>query len=113
MKALCTKMARSSNEKARKLGVEFLNDWDAIFRVLEHPELPLTNNVAERILRHWVILRRITHGTRTEQGSKTLAIMASVIETCRLRNASPLRYLAQTIAARRKGLEVPPIPVAA
>lgn len=113
LKALCTKMARSSNEKARQLGVEFLNDWEAIFRVLEHPQLPLTNNVAERILRHWVILRRITHGTRTEQGSKTLAIMASVIETCRLRNASPLRYLAQTIAARRKGLEVPPIPVAA
>jgi transposase len=113
LKALCTKMARSSNEKARQLGVEFLNDWEAIFRVLEHPHLPLTNNVAERILRHWVILRRITQGTRTEQGSKTLAIMASVIETCRLRNASPLRYLAQTIAARRKGLEVPPIPVAA
>jgi len=109
LKALCTKMARSSNEKARKLGVEFLNDWDAIFRVLEHPRLPLTNNVAERILRHWVILRRITHGTRTDQGSKTLAI---IIETCRLRNASPLRYLAQTIAARRKGLGVPPIPVA-
>ena len=112
LKALCTKMARSSNEKARQLGVEFLNDWEAIFRVLEHPHLPLTNNVAERILRHWVILRRITQGTRTEQGSKTLAIMASVIETCRLRNASPLRYLAQTIAARRKGLDVPPIPVA-
>ena len=74
--------------------------------MLEHPHLPLTNNVAERIL------RRITHGTRTDQGSKTLAIMASVIETCRLPNASPLRYLAQTIAARRKGLDVPPIPVA-
>jgi hypothetical protein len=110
LKALCTKMARSTNEKARKLGVEFLNDWDAIFRVLEHPHLPLTNNVAERILRHWVILRRITHGTRTDQGSKALATMASIIETCRLRNASPLRYLAQTIAARRKGLDVPPLP---
>lgn len=110
LKALGTKMANSQNEKARKLGVEFLNDWEAIFRVLEHPHLPLTNNVAERILRHWVILRRITHGTRTEQGSKTLATMASIFETCRLRNASPLRYVAQTITARRKGLDVPPLP---
>ncbi len=110
LKALCTKMANSQNEKARKLGVEFLNDWEAIFRVLEHPHLPLTNNIAERILRHWVILRRITHGTRTDQGSKTLATMASIFETCRLRNASPLRYVAQTIATRRKGLDVPPLP---
>ena len=110
LKALCTKMANSQNEKARKLGVEFLNDWEAIFRVLEHPHLPLTNNIAERILRHWLILRRITHGTRTDQGSKTLAIMTSIFETCRLRNASPLRYVAQTIAARRKGLDVPPLP---
>lgn len=110
LKALCIKMSNSKNEKARKLGVEFLNDWDAIFRVLEHPHLPLTNNLAERILRHWVILRRITQGTRTTQGSRALAIMASIIESCRLRNASPLRYLAQVIAAGRQGLDVPPLP---
>lgn len=110
LKTLCEKMARSKNEKARQLGREFLNDWDAIFRVLENPQKPLTNNIAERILRHWVILRRITYGTRTVQGSYTLSITASVIETCRLRNASPLRYLQQVIAARRAGLDAPPLP---
>lgn len=110
LKRLCEKMARSQNEKARKLGAEFLNDWDAIFRVLEFPELPLTNNFAERMLRHWVILRRITYGTRTNQGSLTLCVFAGIIETCRLRKASPLRYLAALIAARRAGLEMPPLP---
>jgi transposase len=110
LKELCEKMARSQNEKARKLGRELLNDWEAIFRVLEHPQLPLTNNIAERILRHWVILRRITYGTRTLQGSLSLAITASVIETCRLRHSSPLRYLQQVIAARRAGLDAPPLP---
>jgi hypothetical protein len=39
LKALCTQIANSQNEKARKLGVEFLNNWEAIFRVLEHPHL--------------------------------------------------------------------------
>jgi hypothetical protein len=32
--------------------------------VLDHPELPLTNNAAERALRHWVIARRLSYGTR-------------------------------------------------
>lgn len=110
LRQLCEKMARSVNVKAAKLGSEFLNDWNAIFRVLEHPHLPLTNNFAERLLRHWVILRRITQGTRTSVGSLALTTVASVVETCRLRNASPLRYLQSLIEASRKGLDIPPLP---
>jgi hypothetical protein len=78
--------------------------------VLDYPFLPLTNNEAEQMLRHWVILRRITQGTRTEQGSRALALLASVIETCRRRAASPLRYLREVIALRRQGLDVPKLP---
>jgi hypothetical protein len=110
LKALCEKMARSSHEKAGKLGREFLNDWDAIFRVLDHPELPLTNNAAEQMLRHWVILRRISQGTRNKKGSQALALIASVIETCRQRQASPLRYLTAVIERRRQGLDIPDLP---
>ena len=110
LRQLCEKMARCANVKSAKLGREFLNDWDAIFRILEHPHMPLTNNYAERLLRHWVILRRITQGTRTSVGSLALTTVASVVETCRLRNASPLRYLKSVIEASRKGLEVPPLP---
>ena len=110
LKRLCEKMKRSSNEKARQLGVEFFNDWEAIFQVLAHPQMPLTNNFAERLLRQWVILRRITQGTRTPQGSLALATFATIIGTCHLRKASPLRYLHQVIAARRQGLDAPPLP---
>jgi len=65
LRELCEVMATSAHKKTRELGREFLNDWDAIFRILEHPAWPLTNNEAERALRHWVILRRITQGTRS------------------------------------------------
>ena len=110
LRRLCEKMAHSANPKAAKLGFEILNDWEAIFRVLEHPQMPLTNNFAERLLRHWVILRRITQGTRSPVGSLALTTVASVVETCRLRKASPLRYLNSVIEAARKGIEVPPLP---
>jgi len=110
LKALCKKMSRSRHKKARELGREFLNDWDAIFRLLDHPELPMTNNAAEQMLRHWVILRRISQGTRNKKGSQALALIASVIETCRQRQASPLRYLTGVIQRRRQGLDVPDLP---
>lgn len=106
----CLQMKSSTHKKTRELAGEMLNDWDAIFRVLDHPHLPLTNNEAERALRHWVILRRISFGTRTEQGSRIFAILASVIETCRIRQQSPWRYLESVIDNRRAGFIAPPLP---
>jgi transposase len=109
LKAWCQKHQDSSHEKTRQLAREFLNDWEAIWTVLEHPDLPLTNNIAERALRHWVIARKISYGTRTHQGSRAFALLASVIETCRQRQVSPWTYLAE----RRKGNPVPSLPVPA
>jgi len=82
-----------------------------IFRPLAEPHLPLSNNAAEQTLRHGVISRHISHGTRSEQGSRAFALLASLIETCRRRAASAWQYLGTVIAAARKGLPLPPIPV--
>lgn len=107
--ALCEQHWDSPHGKTRALAREFLHDWEAVWIVLAHPHLPLTNNEAERALRHWVILRRITHGTRSAQGTRAYALLASVIETCRKRNQPPWPYLAHVIAERRKGKPAPPM----
>jgi hypothetical protein len=52
-------------------------------------------------------------GTRTPQGTRAFALLASVIETCRKRSASPWSYLADAVRERRKGLAAPPLPAAA
>jgi len=100
----------SEHKKTRALAREFIYDWDAIWAVLEDPWLPLTNNEAERALRQWVIARRISYGTRTPQGSRVFALLASVIETCRQRGVSPWEYIAEVVAQRRKGLDAPALP---
>jgi transposase len=110
LRKVCVAMSDSSHKKTRELGREFLNDWETIFRVLEYPAWPLTNNEAERALRHWVILRKITQGTRSDQGSRALALFASVFVTCRLRNSSPLLYIRDVIKLRRQGSDVPKLP---
>jgi len=82
-----------------------------ILRPVAEPHLPLSNNAAEQALRHWVISRTISHGTRSEEGSRAFAFLASLIETCRRRGASAWQYLGTVIAAARKGLQLPTIPV--
>jgi len=110
---LCEKHQDSTHAKTRALAREFLNDWEAFWIVVAHPYLPLTNNEAERALRHWVIARLLSQGTRTEQGTRAFALLASVIDTCRRRHILPWPYLAKVIAERRKGNAAPPLPAAA
>jgi hypothetical protein len=113
LRSACEQQRDSAHPKTRQLARELLNDWDTIWTVVEHPELPLTNNVAACALRHWVIARKLSYGTRTPQGSRAFTLVASVIETCRQRQVSPWPYLAAVIAARRQGLVAPPLPAAA
>jgi hypothetical protein len=106
----CLRHLGHRHDKTRALAVELLNDWEAIFQVLNHPHLPLTNNEAERALRHWVIARRLSHGTRTAVGSRVFTLLASLIDTCRQRRHSPWTYLVKAITERRLGLSLPPLP---
>ena len=80
-------------------------------RQLAQPHLPLTNNEAERALRHWVIARHLSHGTRTASGSRAFSVLASVIETCRRRKACSCTFLAQVMANARAHWALPTLPV--
>lgn len=111
LRSLCEAHQGVSHEDSRKLAGEFLNDWEAIVRVIETPSHPLTNNVAERSLRHWVLLRKITFGSRTGQGSRVIALVASVIDTARVRQLNPWAFIAQVLADRRKNQPVPRLPM--
>jgi transposase len=71
------------------------------------------DRLSERALRHWVIARRIGMGTRTAQGTRAFELLASIIETCRKRDASPWEDLAEVVRQRRRGLPAPPLPMPA
>ena len=49
------------------------------FTFLDRPGIPLDNNKAERALRHLVIKRKISFGSKTQRGAETTSILASVI----------------------------------
>jgi transposase len=111
LKARCEQYRDDPHDKLQALARELLLDWDVILRQVREPHLPLTNNLAEQALRHWVIARRISHGTRSATGTRAFGLLASVIETCRRRNACAWRFLASVIATARQGFHAPPLPI--
>jgi len=109
LKRACNLGSQSDHAKLKSVAKEILNDWDAVVAFVKNPGLPATNNEAERALRWVVLYRKITFGTRTEEGSQSFAALISVIETWSLRNMEPWTYIAQSITRGRKGLA--PLPI--
>lgn len=52
---------------------------DKYFTFLKHKGIPIDNNKAERALRHLVIKRKISFGSKTQRGAEATSILASVI----------------------------------
>ncbi len=66
---------------------------EELLLVLEHPDLPLDNNMAERDLRQWAKLRKVSSGTRSSLGRKCRDIFLSLRATCRKLGISFWQYL--------------------
>ena len=64
-----------------------------LLMVLERPELPLHNNLSEQDIREYVKRRKISGGTRSEQGRSCRDTFASLKKTCRKLGVSFWDYL--------------------
>jgi hypothetical protein len=60
-----------------------------LFTFVRDPAIPPTNNDAERSVRHLVIGRKISGGTRSSAGSTTRMVLTSIAATARLRGIKP------------------------
>lgn len=60
-----------------------------LFTFVRFPGVSSDNNMAERSLRHLVVSRKISGGTRSKKGSETKSILASLFGTWRLQNLNP------------------------
>jgi hypothetical protein len=75
--------------------------------VLEHPEIPLHNNLSENDIRQFVKKRKISAGTRSDLGRRCRDTFLSLKTTCRKLGVSFLKYLQDRI----NGLgEIAPLP---
>jgi transposase len=74
--------------------------WPELTRFLKDLSLPLSNNDAERSLRHVVMGRKNFNGSKTVNGADTAATLYTVIESCKRVGLQPSQYLKYLIDAR-------------
>lgn len=72
---------------------------DELFLFIADPNVPSDNNSAERSLRHSVIARKISGGTRSAKGSRTKFILASLFGTWKLQNKNPFQECVNFLTA--------------
>ena len=83
-----------------------LNPWDVtqeriddLFRFTQDKKIAGDNNLAERGLRKAVIIRKISNGSRSNNGAEILEILLSVVETARLQKQNPLLFMHKIITS--------------
>jgi len=61
---------------------------DDLFRFIDNPNIDPTNNLAERGLRHAVVMRKVSGGSRSKKGADTTAKLLSVIQTIKMQKGN-------------------------
>ena len=75
--------------------------------VLDHPELPLHNNLSEGDIREYVKRRKLSGGTRSDEGRRCRDTFASLKKTCRKQGISFWHYLQDRVMGMGA---IPPLP---
>ena len=97
--ALCRPYLDDPSAAQAKLCRRIQNHIKELFVFVAEPETPPDNNAAERGLRPLVISRKISGGTRSEQGTETKMTLASIFGTWRAQDLNPLTACRQLLAS--------------
>lgn len=84
---------------AQKIQVRIKNQNDNLITALKHNNIPLTNNEAERNIRKMVITRKISGGSRSNEGAATHAVNLSIIKTLFLKKQTLISSLKELLSA--------------
>jgi transposase len=109
LRALLEHAARKSTKTKyhRRFAKSLLTRWPALWTFTHTDGVEPTNNHAERGLRGAVIYRKLSLGSQSEQGERTIERLLSASITCRLQRRSLFAYLAEALSASIRGDPVP------
>jgi transposase len=99
---------KSTTTKYHRLFAKnLLKRWPALWTFSESDGVEPTNNHAERGLRGAVIYRKLSLGSQSEQGERTIERLLSASLTCRLQQRSLFAYLTAVLKASIRGDPIP------
>jgi transposase len=109
---LRTELQRASRKRTktkyhRQFARNLLKRWLALWTFSHTDGVEPTNNHAERGLRGAVIYRKLSLGSQSDRGERSLERLLSASITCRLRKQSLFAYLTQVITAHARSDPIP------
>jgi transposase len=109
LRRLLEQAARKSTKTKyhRLFARSLLKRWPALWTFTHTDGVEPTNNHAERGLRGAVIYRKLSLGSQSEQGERTIERLLSASVTCRLQGRSLFAYLTDALTARIRGDPIP------
>jgi transposase len=109
LRELCEAGKRKSTKTRyhRGLARNLIKAWPALWTFVEAEGVEPTNNRAERGLRHAVIYRKLSQGSRTQDGAQATERLLSAAISCRLQGRSLFAYLAEVAQTSIRGQPAP------
>lgn len=96
---------------AARLAKRLWRHTDELFTFLDYPEVTFDNNLAERMIRPAVILRKISQSNRSEKGAAVQAVLMSIYRTLKLRGHDALATITSALRTYLTTGQLPPLPV--
>jgi hypothetical protein len=87
-----------------------LNHWEYLIKYIDHGEAEIDNNLIENQIRPFALGRKNWLFIGNEEAARTAAFFYSIIQTCRLNNIDPRKYLIYVLyqAGRMRRQEIDP-----
>ena len=76
-----------------------LNHWQGLIRFLDDGRIDLDSNIVERAMRPQALTRKNALFAGHDDGAENWAVVASLIETCKLNGIDPSAYLADILSS--------------
>ncbi len=93
------KNGKEQKREAFNMAKRFRENGKAYFEFITTPGMGPTNNLAEQAVRFVVIDRRITQGTRSENGRESNERLWTVVGTCALQGRSAFEFILTAVRA--------------
>lgn len=109
-KLLIDELPKSRGESQKRKAIEYtLNRWKGLCLFTADTRIPLSNNEAERTIRHAVMGRKNYYGSGNHTGAETAATLFTIIESAKKNDIDPRSFLIMTLhqVARGDELETP------
>ena len=98
---------RSECNKTARHCASVLKYQEALWTFVHHEDVEPTNNQAERDLRHAVLLKKLSHGTRSPAGSRFLERILTVTASLTAQGRKVLDFLAESLRAHQESRSPP------